>query len=368
MTANHEKLMALDAVPGAEDARGEDLWEGVQGYLIGLVLSALLTALAFFFTGSDWLWGPSIPVALSVLAVAQIGVHLAFFLHLTTAPDSVNNSLALAFGTLIVGLVIGGTLWIMYHMNLNMPPMTQMATPAITKAGSRSATGVIEAASPTPVAAKIAGVIRSIDCEVGAQVRQGQLCATIDARPLEQAVAQGESALRAAQARVTQDQTALAAARALAARRPAARGRVGALQDALGRDERSADAAREELDAAKARLDDAKIVAPTDGVVTARNVAPGQTVAANSQQPLFLFAPGAAVEFKASLPGSLAALKPGDSVVFTVEALRGKSFDGEILSVTPAQGGEGGQVVVRAKNPGAALRPGMKARIRTPGE
>src|SRR5208283_3363079 len=179
MSANHEKLMALDTVPGAEDARGEDLWEGVQGYLIGLVLSALLTALAFFFTGSDWLWGPSIPVALSVLAVAQIGVHLAFFLHLTTAPDSVNNSLALAFGTLIVGLVIGGTLWIMYHMNLNMPPMTQMATPAITKAGSRSATGVIEAASPTPVAAKIAGAIRSIDCEVGAQVRQGQLCATI---------------------------------------------------------------------------------------------------------------------------------------------------------------------------------------------
>src|SRR5208283_3360041 len=124
--------------------------------------------------------------------------------------------------------------------------------------------------------------------------------------------------------------------------------------DALGRDEHSADAAQQELDAAKARLDDAKIVAPTDGVVTARNVEPGQTVAANSRQPLFLFAPGAAVEFKASLPGSLAALKPGDSVAFTVDALRGKSFDGEILSVTPAQGGEGGQVVVRAKNPGAA--------------
>ena len=126
MTADHEKLMALDAAPGAEDAQAEHLLSGAQGYLLGLVLSALLTALAFFFTGSDWLWGPSIPVALSVLAVAQIGVHLAFFLHLTTAPDSVNNSLALAFGTLIVALVIGGTLWIMYHMNQNMPPMDQI--------------------------------------------------------------------------------------------------------------------------------------------------------------------------------------------------------------------------------------------------
>jgi HlyD family secretion protein len=368
MTADHEKLMALDAAPGAEDTRGEDLWEGVQGYLIGLVLSALLTGLAFFFTGSDWLWGPSIPVALSVLAVAQIGVHLAFFLHLTTAPDSVNNSLALAFGTLIVTLVIGGTLWIMYHMNLNMPPMTQMAPAVTATTSSQAASGVIEAASPTPVAAKVGGVVRSLDCEVGAHVRQGQLCATIDARPLEQAVAQGESALRAAQAQVTQGQAALAAAQARPAHVAAARRRVGALQEALGRDERSVAAAQQELNAAKARLADTKIIAPSDGVVLARNVQPGQAVAADAQQPLFLFAPGAAVEFKAALAGSLAALKPGDRVVFTVDALRGQSFDGEILSVTPAQRGQGGQVVVRAKNPGATLKPGMKATIRARGE
>ena len=168
------------------------------------------------------------------------------------------------------------------------------------------------------------------------------------------------------QARVTQDQAALTVARA--ERRPAARRRIGALQDALGRDEPSVAAAQQELDAAKARLDDARIVAPTDGVVLARNVEPGQAVAANSQQPLFLFAPGATVEFKASLPGSLAALKAGDRVVFTVEALRGETFEGEILSVSPAQGGEGGQAVVRAKNPGAMLKPGMKAKIRAPAE
>ena len=365
MTANHEKLMALDAAPGDEESGGEDRWQGAQGYLFGLILSALLTALAFFFTGSDWLWGPSIPVALSVLAVAQIGVHLAFFLHLTTAPESVNNSLALAFGTLIVALVIGGTLWIMYHMNLNMPPMTQMAAPA---GDSRTATGVIEAASPTPVAAKVDGVVRSVDCDVGARVHQGQLCATIDAPPVVQAVAQGESALREAQARVAQDRAALSAAQARPDRRPAAIRRVGALQDALSRDERSAAAALQELDAGRARLDDTKIVAPTDGVVLARNVEPGQAVAANAQAPLFLFAPGAAVEFRASLTGSLGALKAGDRVVFTVDALREESFEGQILSLTPAQGGEGGQVVVRAKNSTATLKPGMKATIGAPTE
>jgi cytochrome o ubiquinol oxidase subunit IV len=57
-----------------------------------------------------------------VLAVAQIGVHLVFFLHLTTAPDNTNNVLALAFGVLIVALIIGGSVWIMNNLNDRMMP------------------------------------------------------------------------------------------------------------------------------------------------------------------------------------------------------------------------------------------------------
>jgi len=53
-------------------------------------------------------------------------VHLVFFLHLTTGPDNTNNALALAFGVLIVFLVIGGSVWIMDHLNHNMPPMNQV--------------------------------------------------------------------------------------------------------------------------------------------------------------------------------------------------------------------------------------------------
>jgi cytochrome o ubiquinol oxidase subunit IV len=52
----------------------------------------------------------------------QIGVHLVFFLHLTTAPDNTNNVLALAFGVLIVALVIGGSVWIMGHLDERMMP------------------------------------------------------------------------------------------------------------------------------------------------------------------------------------------------------------------------------------------------------
>ena len=94
--------------------------------MIGLGLAVLLTATSFFVAGTDLVWQPCIPVALVVLAIAQMGVHLVFFLHITTGPDNTNNVLALAFGLLIVFLVIGGSLWIMAHLNQNMMPMDQI--------------------------------------------------------------------------------------------------------------------------------------------------------------------------------------------------------------------------------------------------
>ncbi|HZZ60750.1 MAG TPA: cytochrome o ubiquinol oxidase subunit IV [Roseiarcus sp.] len=103
------------------------VFEGVRNYLIGLFLAAILTVASFWVaSGTALLYTPGIPMALAALALAQMGVHLAFFLHITTGPDNLNNALALAFGALIVGLVISGSLWIMYHLNANMMPMQMM--------------------------------------------------------------------------------------------------------------------------------------------------------------------------------------------------------------------------------------------------
>jgi cytochrome o ubiquinol oxidase operon protein cyoD len=115
-----------DVGPGFMDAAHRSVGEGIQGYLIGLALAAVLTAASFYVVHTDLIWGPAIPIALVALAIAQIGVHLVFFLHITTAPDNTNNVLALAFGVLIVALLIGGSLWIMEHLNRNMPPMHQI--------------------------------------------------------------------------------------------------------------------------------------------------------------------------------------------------------------------------------------------------
>jgi cytochrome o ubiquinol oxidase operon protein cyoD len=95
---------------------------------LGLVLSVVLSAVSFYIARSTLVWAPSIPIALSVLALAQIGVHLAFFLHITSGKDSINNVLALAFGILIVVLLVLGSLWIMSNLNQNMLPMEQIMT------------------------------------------------------------------------------------------------------------------------------------------------------------------------------------------------------------------------------------------------
>jgi len=95
-------------------------------YVIGLALALLLTGVSFWVASTSALWGPGVAVGLIVLAIAQMGVHLVFFLHITSGPDNTNNVLALAFGVLIVFLVMIGTIWIMYHLAANMGPTPEM--------------------------------------------------------------------------------------------------------------------------------------------------------------------------------------------------------------------------------------------------
>lgn len=110
-----------DAAPGDQDAGEHGVAAGAINYVIGLALAAGLTAVSFWVaSGTSLIYTPGVPMALAALAIGQMGVHLAFFLHITTGPDNTNNVLALAFGVLIVGIVIAGSLWIMYHLNVNM--------------------------------------------------------------------------------------------------------------------------------------------------------------------------------------------------------------------------------------------------------
>jgi len=113
--------------PGDQPAIAEeDKSSGLLVYTIGLLLAVILTAASFWVANTSLLWGPGVHLGLVVLAIAQMGVHLAFFLHIGTGPDSTNNVMAVAFGVLIVFLVVAGSLWIMADLNGSMMSATGM--------------------------------------------------------------------------------------------------------------------------------------------------------------------------------------------------------------------------------------------------
>lgn len=113
-----------DRPPGRPEER--TLGQEVRGYLLGLGLAALLTIGSFWSLHTREIYASGIAMALLVLTVAQIGIHLIFFLHITTDPDNENNILALAFGVLIVCLVVFGSLWVMLHLNSELMPMDKL--------------------------------------------------------------------------------------------------------------------------------------------------------------------------------------------------------------------------------------------------
>jgi cytochrome o ubiquinol oxidase subunit IV len=119
----------FDRAPGDASAL-PDVERGTSSgplvYSIGLVLAVVLTAMSFWVANTSLLWAPGIALGLTVLAIAQMGIHLVFFLHVTTGPDNTNNVMALAFGVLIVILVVVGSLVIMADLNDNMMPAAEM--------------------------------------------------------------------------------------------------------------------------------------------------------------------------------------------------------------------------------------------------
>jgi cytochrome o ubiquinol oxidase subunit IV len=115
-------IEAQRRAPGvSEHSRGS-----VRNYLIGLGFATILTLASFWASSTHLVYAPGVPILLGVLAIAQMGVHLVFFLHISSAPDQTNNFLALAFGIFVVGLIVFGSMMIMANLNHAMMPMDRL--------------------------------------------------------------------------------------------------------------------------------------------------------------------------------------------------------------------------------------------------
>ena len=97
----------------------------LKSYITGFVLAAILTAIPFWLV-MDRVFASSRTTALVILAfaVVQIVVHIIYFLHMDTKSESGWNMLALIFTLVLVVITLSGSIWIMYHLNSNMMPMS----------------------------------------------------------------------------------------------------------------------------------------------------------------------------------------------------------------------------------------------------
>ncbi len=93
-------------------------------YVIGFVLSALLTITAYVLTVRGVLPTSTTLIVIVILACVQFAAQILYFLHLSTEPDSRERLVALCFATLVVAIVVGGSLWIISSLNERMMPST----------------------------------------------------------------------------------------------------------------------------------------------------------------------------------------------------------------------------------------------------
>ena len=102
----------------------------LDGYLIGFGLSVILTAIPFGLVMSGVLESKTATAfAITILAIAQIVVHMVYFLHLDARSEAGWNMMALIFTAVILIIALTGSLWIMYHLQQNMAPMNMSTLP-----------------------------------------------------------------------------------------------------------------------------------------------------------------------------------------------------------------------------------------------
>ena len=92
----------------------------VKPYLVGIVLALLLTIIPFSLVAVRPLPPIQIFAIIGVAAIAQVIVHLTFFLHLDLKPSSHDKMTSLSFALVLLFIMVGGSLWIMFDLNYRM--------------------------------------------------------------------------------------------------------------------------------------------------------------------------------------------------------------------------------------------------------
>ncbi len=122
MSAHHSH--AVDAHGHHDhDHHGDESHGSLKSYAIGFVLSVILTAIPFWMVmKGSFESSETTSFVILAFAAVQIVVHMVYFLHMNTKSEGGWNFLSLIFTALLVGIVLTGSIWVMYHLHHNMMP------------------------------------------------------------------------------------------------------------------------------------------------------------------------------------------------------------------------------------------------------
>ncbi|MBF2713083.1 cytochrome o ubiquinol oxidase subunit IV [Agrobacterium vitis] len=97
----------------------------MKTYMIGFILSVILTAIPFYLVMSGSLTNKALLAGIVMgLGAIQVVVHMIYFLHMNTKSEGGWNMMALIFTIIVVVIALSGSLWVMHHLNTNMMPMS----------------------------------------------------------------------------------------------------------------------------------------------------------------------------------------------------------------------------------------------------
>jgi HlyD family secretion protein len=233
-----------------------------------------------------------------------------------------------------------------------------------------SATGTLGAVTTVSVGTQVSGQISELLVDFNDVVKKGQLLARIDPTLQRQAVVDAQASLERARAQYLQAQRETNRNSELMSAGLVARSEFEATDSALDVARANVTSAQVALDRARQNLEYTNIYAPIDGVVVERNVDNGQTVAASLSAPqLFLIANDLAkMRILATVgEGDIASIREKQDVKFTVAALPGQTFRGNVQQVrlqsTTSENVVNYTVVVSVDNAEKKLLPGMTARV-----
>lgn len=248
-----------------------------------------------------------------------------------------------------------------------------------------SATGNLQPINQVDVGSELSGTVDNVLVDDNARIRKGQVLATLDTAKLRDQIIRSRAALASAEARVLQADATLAEVRAnllrfqdvsrLSGGKVPAKSEMASAEAAVKRASADLTSARANVTEAKAQvssdetnLGKATIRSPIDGVVLARKIEPGQTVAASLQAPvLFSLAENLSLmELQVDVDeADIGQVKEGQSARFTVDAWANRQFPAQIVRVGLGSQTKDGVVsyrtILRVNNDDFSLRPGMTA-------